>query len=102
MQSLKYSQLKKKTSNAFFLFSPNPDMVKPNNTEAWSVCLMAMGNIIQFVLLNMPLGFGGIECGLWWGSTQSIGGPMPISTATPSYKIFFVEYVPGVGGVVLQ
>ena len=27
---------------------------------------------------------------------------MPISTATPSYTICFVEYVPGVCGVVLQ
>ena len=27
---------------------------------------------------------------------------MPISTATPSYKSCFVEYVPGIGGVVLQ
>ena len=81
-------------------FPPNPDIVKPKNTEAWSVCLMGMGNIIQFILLNMPLGLEGIECGLWWGSTQSIGGPMPIST--PSYTICFVEYVPGVGGVVLQ
>ena len=40
------------------LFPPNPDIVKPKNTEAWSVCLMGMGNIIQFILLNMP-GFQG-------------------------------------------